>query len=197
MDAIIEAVTLGLHQIGAVKFGRFTLASGQTSPIYMDLRLLISAPSLLQQVAELYARRLETLEFDLLGAIPYAGLPIGVAVSLVMNRPLIFPRKEAKTYGTGKRIEGQFQVGQTVAVVEDLVTSAGSVLRGIALLKAAGLHVQDVVVLLDRGQGGRQNLQENGYTLHSVLSLAEMLTILEQHGRITARQEADVLAALS
>ena len=197
MDATIEAVTLGLHEIGAVKFGRFTLASGATSPIYMDLRLLISAPSLLQQVAELYARHLQRLKFDLLGAIPYAGLPIGVAVSLVMNRPLIFPRKEAKAYGTGKRIEGQFSVGQTVAVVEDLVTSAGSVLRGIALLKAAGLQVHDVVVLLDRGQGGRQNLQEDGYTLHNVLSLAEMLSILEQHGRITARQEADVLAALS
>ena len=197
MDATIESVTLGLFEIGAVKFGRFTLASGRTSPIYMDLRLLISAPTLLQQAAQLYARKLEKLEFDLLGAIPYAGLPIGVAVSLEMNRPLIFPRKEAKEYGTGKRIEGQFHVGQTVVVVEDLVTSAGSALSGIALLKAAGLQVNDVVVLLDREQGGRKNLEDDGYKLHSVLSLGQMLSVLEGHGHITAKQQADVLAMLS
>ena len=197
MNASVESVTLGLHDIGAVKFGNFTLASGKKSPIYMDLRLLISAPQLLQQAATLYADKLSRLKFDLLGAIPYAGLPIGVAVSLEMNRPLIFPRKEAKEYGTGKRIEGTFRVGQTVAVVEDLVTSAGSVLRGIALLKAAGLQVNDVVVLLDRGQGGRQNLAADGYKLHSILSMAKMLRILESHERISARQRDAVQAALS
>lgn len=192
----LEQLALTLHEIEAVKFGRFQLASGKISPIYIDLRLLIARPSALRLAAEAYARILRTLDFDLLGAIPYGGLPIGTAIALTMNVPLIFPRKAVKSYGTGKAIEGQFRIGQRVVIIEDLVTSGESALGGVAMIKAAGLQVRDIVVLLDRQQGGAENIQERGYTLHAVMNMHQLLAALEEHDRISLRQRNEVLAAL-
>jgi uridine monophosphate synthetase len=194
--ASLESLALTLHDIGAVQFGRFILHSGKSSPIYMDLRVLISYPAALRLVARMYAGILQELHFDRLAAIPYAGLPIGVAISLEMDRPLIYPRKEVKSYGTGQQIEGQFNVGDRAVVVEDLVTSGKSVIQGGALLKGAGLQISDAVVLIDRLQGGGANLQAEGYTLHSVVTLPYLLRVLEEQERITARQHARVLEAL-
>lgn len=192
----LEQLALTLHDIEAVKFGRFQLASGKISPIYIDLRLLIARPAALRMAAEAYARILRTLEFDLLGAIPYGGLPIGTAIALTMDVPMIFPRKVVKSYGTGKTIEGKFRIGQRVVIIEDLVTSGESALGGVAMIKAAGLQVRDIVVLLDRQQGGAQNIIERGYQLHAVMTMAHLLATLEENGRISARQRNEVLAAL-
>ena len=86
-----------------MQFGSFTLKSGQTSPIYIDLRRTVSDAGLLRMVARAYERLLTPLTFDRLAAIPYAGLPIGTAVALEMNRSLIYPRREVKSYGTAQR----------------------------------------------------------------------------------------------
>ena len=192
----LERLALTLHDIEAVKFGRFQLASGKTSPIYVDLRLLISDPQALAMAAKLYAKLLHDLQFDLLGAIPYGGLPIGVAIALEIDNPLIFPRKTTKSYGTGKAIEGKYQVGQQVVIIEDLVTTGGSALEGVAMLKAAGLQVSDIVVLLDRLQGADQIIADAGYKLHSVIKLDALLVALEQHGRISSKQRDEVMKAL-
>lgn len=193
----IEKLAVSLFDIGAVKMGRFTLHSGKVSPIYLDLRLLVSHPSVLQQVAEAYTALLEQLTFDILAAYPYAALPIGTAIALHSNWPLIYPRKTAKQYGTGKQVEGVWEVGQTAVIIEDLITSGDSILQATASIKAAGLHVSDAVVLIDREQGGRETLLEQGYQLHSVLSISHLLAILERYERISARQRADVLAELT
>ena len=102
------------------------------------------------------------LKFDLLTAPPMAGLPIGTAFALDMNRPLIYPRKTAKNYGTGKGIEGVWAIGQKVVVIDDVITSGGSIVQTIAVLKAAGLSVKDAVVLIDREQGGKKILAPKG-----------------------------------
>ncbi|MDX1689366.1 MAG: hypothetical protein R3248_15395, partial [Candidatus Promineifilaceae bacterium] len=91
----LEPLALTLYEIGAVKLGRFRLHSGRISPIYIDLRLLVSYPHALRQVAAAYRPLLDDLSFDVLSAYPYAALPIGVAISLEMDLPLIYPRKEA------------------------------------------------------------------------------------------------------
>jgi uridine monophosphate synthetase len=193
----LEALVLTLYDIGAVQFGRFRLHSGKESRIYIDLRVLVSYPHALRQVTAAYRKLLESLEFDLLAATPLAGLPLGTALCLDLNMPLIYPRKAAKSYGTGKNIEGKWHIGQTAVVIDDLVTSGDSILETIAALKAAGLHVDDAVVLIDREQGGRQLLEQQGYTLHAVLTLPRVLDILVEHGRLSDRQRAEVIASLA
>jgi orotate phosphoribosyltransferase len=191
----LDAVTLSLHDIGAVRFGDFRLHSGRHSPIYLDLRLLASFPEVLRQVAAAYAVILGSIHFDLLAAMPLAGLPIGTAVSLQTGRPLVYPRQLQKSYGTGNKIEGAWSPGQRVAALDDVITSGESLLQGILALEEAGLLVSDAVVLIDRQQGGRQTMAERGYTLHSALTLGQMLATLEDAGRITARQREQVIQA--
>jgi orotate phosphoribosyltransferase len=192
----LEQLALTLYDIGAVRFGRFELHSGKISPIYIDLRVLVSYPHALREVAKAYAAKLGTLQFDLLAAYPYAGLPIGVAISLEMDRPLIYPRKTAKAYGTGKEVEGVWQVGQKAVLIEDLITSGKSVLEAMAALKAAGVLIQEAVVLIDRQQEGGKVLQEHGYHVHCLMTLSQLLAALENHERITAKERMKVLRAL-
>lgn len=192
----LQSLALTLYDIGAVKMGRFTLHSGKVSPIYIDLRLLVSYPQALQQVAEAYTVVLNDLAFDLLAAYPYAALPIGTAIALHSGWPLVYPRKTTKQYGTSRQVEGAWEEGQTAVVIEDLITTGDSILQAIASLNAVGLHVEDAVVLIDRQQGGRQTLVDQGYNLHAVLTINQLLTILEQQGRIDARQRAAVLENL-
>ncbi len=192
----LDALVLALYDIGAVRLGQFVLHSGRRSPIYIDLRLLVSHPAVLRQVAAAYQPILESLSFDVLAAYPYAALPIGTAIALDTGWPLIYPRKTAKGYGTDKLVEGQWTAGQTAVVIEDLITSGDSILQAIAALKAAGLQVQDAVVLIDREQSGRETLRKEGYRLHAVLTLGRLLETLEEYGQITYDQRTRVLASL-
>ena len=188
----LELLALTLFDIEAVRFGRFELHSGRISPIYIDLRLLASFPNALRQAAAVYRPILEQLSFDLLAATPLAGLPIGTAICLDMDVPLIYPRQTPKSYGTGKQVEGKWQAGQTAVVVDDLITSGDSLLQGISSLEEAGLQVAEAVVLIDRQQGGRETLAAQGYKLHSAMTLSKLLDILEEKGRITAAQRDEV-----
>ena len=197
-DDPTEHLILDLARIGAVRFGQFTLKSGKTSPIYVDLRLLVSYPDVLDRVAEAYARLLQgiegvPIEFDRLAAIPYAALPIGTAVALRTGRPLIYPRKEVKEYGTMRPIEGVFQAGERAVVLDDLITTGGSKVEAIAPLEAAGLEVEDVVVLIDRQSGGREELARQGYRLHAVLTLRQILDVLAAHRHISEQQRIQVI----
>jgi uridine monophosphate synthetase len=192
----LELLALTLFYIKAVRFGRFELHSGRISPIYIDLRLLASFPNALRQAAAVYRPILEQLSFDLLAATPLAGLPIGTAISLEMDVPLIYPRQTPKSYGTGKQVEGKWQAGQTAVVVDDLITSGDSLMQGISSLEEAGLEVTEAVVLIDRQQGGRETLEAQGYKLHSAMTLSQLLDILEKKGRITAAQREEVTDSL-
>jgi uridine monophosphate synthetase len=192
-----DQLILTLLDIGCVKFGQFILASGLQSPIYIDLRPLVSYPNVLRNIARAYVHLLHRLTFDRLAAIPYAALPIGTAVSLESGYPLIYPRKEVKAYGTRRAVEGEFHKGERVVVLDDVITSGASKLQAIAPLEELGLLAEDVVVLIDRGQGGREYLEERGYRLHAVFSLGEMLDVLAQHGRISTAQRDGVRAFLT
>ena len=174
----------GLADLGALQFGDFTLASGKSSSMYVDLRLLVSQPNLMQAAACAYARKLDLMECDRIAGIPYAALPIGMAVSLASGVPLIYNRKESKSHGLGKDIEGLWQPGERVVIIEDVITTGGSIVRSVALFRAAGLVVEDAIVLLDRQQGGVENLREAGIRVHSVLELGDVLQLLAETGHI-------------
>jgi len=174
-----------LHETGCIQFGDFTLASGQSSPIYIDLRRISSSPDLLKLAAQAYTNLLAGLSFDCLAAVPYAALTIGTAVALTVDKPLIYPRKEVKSYGTGRAVEGIYASGDKVVIIEDLVTTGGSILTAVEPLTAAGLEVKDVVVLIDREQGGARCLAEAGYRLHAALPLSEVLDMLRRAGRVS------------
>jgi uridine monophosphate synthetase len=178
----------GLLQAGCVKFGQFTLKSGLLSPIYLDLRVLVGFPRLLEQVARAYLPLLRSLRFDRLAALPYAALPIGAAISLYGGWPMIYPRKEVKAYGTKAEIEGVYAQGERVAVIDDLATTGGSKFEAIDKLVAAGLQVSDVIVLIDRQSGAAQALAQAGYRLHSVFTLGQLLDYWESKGNVPAEQ---------
>jgi uridine monophosphate synthetase len=185
-------IAAGLLESGCVRFGQFTLKSGIISPIYIDLRRLIGYPSLMAEVASAYLPVLTQLSFDRLAAIPYAALPIAAAISLQAGYPWIYPRREAKAYGTKAEIEGEFRVGERVVLIDDLATTGGSKFEGIKKLTQAGLVVKDIVVLIDRQSGAAEALAERGYTLHSVFRLSDLLDEWLRQGKLDAQTYKEI-----
>ncbi len=195
--ALSRFLILRMADLGCVRFGDFTLASGHRSPIYLDLRLLVSDPPALAAAAQLYVTLLERLEYDRLAAIPYAALPIGTTVSLLTGRPLIYPRKEIKEHGTGRSIEGTYTPGERVVVLDDVITTGDTKMQALRPLQAAGLRVEDVVVMVDREQGGAEGLAAHGLRLHAAMRLSEMMDVLATEGRITLAQRDEVKAYIA
>ncbi len=179
-----QSIALALQEVGAVKFGDFTLKSGMKSPIYIDLRVLVSYPKLLKEIAEAMADLAKGLKFDVIAGIPYTALPIATAISIAQNWPMVYARKEVKDYGTKRKLEGMFKAGQTALIIDDLITTGGSKFETIEPFNEAGLKVTDIVVLVDREQGGAKILEEKGYHLHSVLGINELLDLLKSAGKI-------------
>ena len=145
-----------LYKIGALKFGHFTLKSGQTSPIYLNLRQVISYPELLQTIADLLWEKIAACQFDSVCGVPYTALPFATCMSLQHKIPMLIRRKEKKAYGTKQLIEGVFKDGEKCLIIEDVVTSGGSVLETTADLEEVGLRVSDAAVF-NRPRARRQS----------------------------------------
>ena len=181
------------YKLEIIKFGKFTLKSGIESPFYVDLRPLASDPKILKKLAE---HLLEILpkdnKLDLICGVPYAALPMATVMSLLSEIPLIMKRKEAKGYGTKKLIEGIYKQGQSCLLVEDVITSGKSLLETIAEVEKEGLKVSDIVVVLDRQQGGKELLEQKGYRVHTLFTIAEVVKILHEAGEIDDEQVAKI-----
>lgn len=181
----MQTLILKLHEIQAIQFGNFTLKHGVQSPFYIDLRIAISYPALLKEMSELIAKRVKSLNYDLICGVPYAAIPLATALSIRDDIPMIMLRKKAKEYGTKKVIEGVFQPGQTCLVVEDVIAVGASILETAEQLRREGLKVTDAVVVVDREQGGNKKLQQEGIQLHSLIPISELITTLERAKKIS------------
>lgn len=184
INLLIEPLADTLLDASCIKFGDFTLKSGLQSPIYIDLRRIITYPKLLAQIGAAYLPILEKLKFDRLAGLPYAAIPIATAVSLQGNYPMIYPRKEIKPYGTKAEIEGEYHAGETAVIIDDLATTGGSKFEAIEKLTGAGLVVKDVVVLIDRQSGAKESLEQAGFSLHAVLTISALLDYWERTGKV-------------
>lgn len=192
-----DGLAAELVQTGCVALGEFRLRSGEISPIYLDLRRLASHPRTLARAAAAYVPILESLEFDRLAGLPYAGLPIATAVALRTGVPMIYPRREVKDYGTRASVEGEYRAGERVVLIDDVATSGGTKIEAAERLRAAGLEVQDVVVLVDRQSGADASLKAAGLRLHSVFTLGDLLGEWEQAGLISPDTLAEIRHALA
>ena len=184
-----------LWDLGAVQFGDFTV--GRTtlhSPVYVNLRLLISDPRALQRAGRVIHGEVQTLQrmlnprvqpFQRVSGIPFGGLHLALSYSLASKVPLVYIHPAKERNGARAFVEGKYERGETVLLVDDLITSGGNVIETAAFLQIeAGLKVKDVVVLLDRQEGGEDRLRRSGYNLISVLGLETMLNYLMASGRI-------------
>ncbi len=178
-----------LLSLGALKFGDFTLTSGRRSPYYIDLRLLPSYPNALERIADMYVAVMEN-EIGMgrlkVAGIPTAGLPLATAVSLKARLPLIYVRETPKLHGEMKMIEGVLSEGDEVVLIDDLATTGGSLLKAAETIRASGGRVSHAVVLIDREEGGAENLASAGIELHAVSRISELLSWLEAVGGIPA-----------
>jgi uridine monophosphate synthetase len=167
-------ITEELINVGCVQYGDFTLKSGAKSNIYVDLRIIPSFPSLFKTISNELTQLIisQNIQFDFICGVPFGGLSYATAIALNMNKPTLLVRKEVKTHGTKKNIEGVFQKGQHVILIEDVITSGQSILEIAEILKKEGLNVIHAFVILNREEKGEENLKE--IKLSSVLKLKDL-----------------------
>jgi orotate phosphoribosyltransferase len=161
-----------LRETDAVRYGEFELAHGGTSDYYVDKYVFETDPTCLDAIAETFADRVdeETLAGVALGAVPLAA-----ATSVASGRPYVIVRKEAKSYGTGNRIEGAFAEGDRLVVVEDIATTGQSALDAAQTLRAAGAVVERVLVVVDREEGARERLADHDLELDALVTASDLL----------------------
>lgn len=197
-----KALASGLFDIGAVKFGEFRLKlheknpDAPLSPIYIDLRILRSFPDVIDAAVDVYLEMIKGLEFDLLADVPTAATPIVALLSHHTRVPMISPRSDVKSHGTGRTIDGVYKEGQTACLVDDLITRADSKIESAKVLSENGLHVKDIAVLVDREQGGVQAVGEVGITCHVAFGLKELLRVFLEDNKIGAEQYERTVAYL-
>lgn len=197
-----KALALKLFDIGAIKFGAFRLKlhekkpDAPLSPIYIDLRILRSFPDVMDSAVDVYDELISGLKFDVLADVPTAATPIVAILSHKTRMPMVSPRKEEKKHGIKRPIDGAFREGQVVLLVDDLITLADSKLEAISVLEENNIIVRDVVVLLDREQGGVEELQKRGYSCRVAFRLKDLLKLYLDAEKISQQQYERTMAYL-
>uniref|UniRef100_A0A1B6KY40 Uridine 5'-monophosphate synthase n=1 Tax=Graphocephala atropunctata TaxID=36148 RepID=A0A1B6KY40_9HEMI len=186
MESRVKDLCLQLYEIGALKFGDFKMKVGVSSPVYFDLRMMISYPTVMNSLSNLlwdFAKS-EGVECDVVCGVPYTALPLATLIAVKADLPMLIRRKEAKEYGTKKLIEGVYSKDDLCVIFEDVVTTGSSILETVNDLKHEGLVVKEVVAVLDREQGGAGNLARQGITMKPLMNLTQILRHLKAAGKV-------------
>jgi orotate phosphoribosyltransferase len=182
-----EKLILALLKTKCIEFGAFKLKSGVISPYYIDIRKLVSYPKLLKKVAMVYWSLVKKLKFHRLAGVPYAALPVASVMTALYNVPMVYTRKEQQTHGITKLVQGEHKKGETVVVIDDIITTGASKLMMIKPLEKSGLKVKDVVLLIDRENGGKEIIEKAGYRLQTVFLMTEILIFLLKKKKISQK----------
>ncbi|MDA0576862.1 MAG: orotate phosphoribosyltransferase [Verrucomicrobia bacterium] len=157
----------------ATLHGDFLLRSGVRSKVYFDKYLLEADPLLLNAIT-LAMVPLLPASYDALAGLEMGGVPVATLLAQHTGKPTLFVRKQAKEYGTCKLAEGGDVSGRNLVIVEDVVTSGGAILDGVAELRKLGAQITDVVCIIDRESGGLEKLAQAGLTLHALYGRSEL-----------------------
>jgi orotate phosphoribosyltransferase len=162
-----------LKECGAIQFGQFVLTSGATSDYYIDIKKASTNPNILKKIAKSMAEYTEG--YDLLAGMELGAVPLVVALSLETNIPYVIIRKEKREHGTGKQIEGGDVKGKRVLVIEDVITSGGSVVKTINIIREKQGIVDEVLAVVDRESGAEEKLQSLDTSFIPLLSISDIL----------------------
>ena len=191
-----EKVAKALADANVVRFGKFALASGIESPIYINLRVLPSYPESMKIVSDELSKLVKKMKPDVVAGAETAGIPLSTAISLKTGIPMIYVRKRPKTYGTMDLVEGILEKGKKVVLVDDMATNAYSKLKFVEGIKHAGGIIEDVVIVLDREQGGIEALGKENIKLHSLITLKELLDYMKDNNMIDDGKLNEILLYL-
>ena len=181
-----EQLANAFHDTQSFKWDRekgFKLASGEISPFYVDCRALMAHPEARRLVAQLAYGALTDIEFDCLGGLELGAIPIAITISdFACAAPhqrlwrTFVVRKQAKDHGLGKLIEGSIRPGDRALIVDDVLTSGGSLLKAVGVAREAGLRVDHALVIVDRQeQGGKARVEQAQIQLTSLLTIHDLM----------------------
>lgn len=196
MEFVKEFATF-LHEKGAIKFGDFTLSSGKKSSYYVDLRMVASFPhqfrKMIKHLQNQIIEKVGLENFDYIVSIPTGGLVIASSLAFEIVKPLIYVRNKPKEYGTSKSIEGFIELGKKVLMIDDVVTTGGSMINAIESLKEAGIIVSDSFVIINRMEGATESLEAKGVKMHQLMDIFEITKILHEQNLVSN----DILESVS
>jgi len=198
MNAITEEVAGALYRSGCIKFGTFKIKSGAQSPYYIDMARLLASPRELCAVVEAAANRIRVImlsnRIDKLASIELKGALIAPSIACLLNLPCVIVRKEEKAYGvTGRTAGADVNKGDNILFFDDVISEGLSKIEGIKPLQELGAKVKHLLVVVNREQGGKENLEKLGYQIHALVKISEIVEALSQSGNITKAQANAVL----
>ncbi len=198
MSSSTDKVANALYSSGCLKFGSFKIKSGAISPYYIDLARLLSSPKQLCLIADLAAEHVRQImisdRIDKLASIELKGALIVPSIACKVNLPCIVVRKEEKSYGVTGRIAGADLVkGDNVLFFDDVISEGLSKVEGIKPLQSLGGNVKHLLVVVNREQGGKENLEKLGFRVHALTKISDLADSLYRNNYISKEQADSVL----
>jgi orotate phosphoribosyltransferase len=197
-ESLVKELVKDIYMAGVFKTGDFKLTSGVLSPYYIDLRTLVSKPRLFERLVDSYISKIRMIGegFDAVAGVETAGIPIATLISFKTGTPMVYVRSSERGHGTGRLVEGGLEAGSRVVIVDDVLTTGGSIVSAARAVGASGGRVAYALVFLDRLQNGVRRLREEGVTAYSVIKIDGFLRILLEDNLISGSDYARIMKYL-
>jgi orotate phosphoribosyltransferase len=186
-----------LLKTNALRFGVFKLTSGKLSPYYIDLRALPSYPESFKKVMDIYEALLKKTvgldKLDRISCVPTSGLLFASVLAYRVSKPILYTRKEKRTHGRERKIEGVLKPGDQIMILDDLITTGKSLIEAIEAIRAEGGIVEEALVLIDRQEGGKENLKKVRVNLHSFMNITKIASMLYEQDVIEEEKYNEII----